>query len=372
MAIGAAAAFSTRPAYAPPRSPSGEVVDIMRNLSKVRRRSREEGAMRALIISEKERINGSVWKGALTHATDKAGNLLVRVPGTGRFVNEASVALQSHLDMVEAVRGAKPDADLTRYFANGVEFERDGEWWYSKGKKTSAGFDDIYGVAISMRMLYRPELQHPPLELVFTVDEEVGFTGASGMELPLTSQVMINLDGERETQTYFGCQGASALAREIYYPGLQLKNGPAIKLGIILTGLKSGHSGGEIHLPRANSVALALETVYFASKLEGVFLKSFSAGDFDYSSRIPDSFSLELILDARAAPHIEVLRRRIRERLLSRLGDFSEENPDEIQIEVEQSWADNPMVLSNALLSSLYRTFKTLPNGVIWCKFFLS
>ncbi|HSI05344.1 MAG TPA: hypothetical protein VLC93_12740, partial [Myxococcota bacterium] len=193
---------------------AGAVLDLFEAFTRLYRPPGEEDAARAA-IEDIVRRSESLWPaGSVSTARDDAGNLLVRLPGTGRFANLAKpVVLQAHMDMVLAVEGAKPGEDLRPYFRQGVKTELvtvDGEQWIrSLGSRTSLGADNALGMAVAARYITDPSIEHPPLELVFTTREEVGLVGARQMRLPLAGRVLFNFDSPGARTITRGCMGSS-------------------------------------------------------------------------------------------------------------------------------------------------------------------
>jgi dipeptidase D len=188
---------------------------------------------------------------------DKVGNIVIRKPATKGYESAKTVILQSHVDMVP-----QKNADVTHDFSkNAIETVIDGDWL--KARATTLGADNGIGCAMMMAVLEDNTLQHPALEALFTVDEEVGMVGANGLEKGfLKGSRMINLDTGEENELRVGCAGG----RDINVT-FQFKESTEIDKGdaafkISLTGLQGGHSGTQIHQGHAN-----------ANKLMNRFLK---------------------------------------------------------------------------------------------------
>jgi len=209
------------------------------------RPSKQEGAMRAYVQEVATRRG-------LAHREDAAGNIVVEVPGRGRLAHAPTLALQSHLDMV-----CEKNSDVAIDFEKDpIVPRRDGDWLYATG--TTLGSDNGIGVAAMLALAESDDVDHGPLELLFTIDEETGLTGA--MELApgmITASTLVNLDTEEEGALYVGCAGGAGTNLTV---PLETMFGAAgrIALEVRLSGLKGGHSGVDIHLQRSNaSQALA-------------------------------------------------------------------------------------------------------------------
>lgn len=188
---------------------------------------------------------------------DKVGNVLIKKPATKGYENAKTVILQSHLDMVP-----QKNADVEHDFAKDpIETFVDGEWL--KARSTTLGADNGVGCAMMMAVLEDDSLQHPAIEALFTIDEEVGMDGANGLEKGfLKGAMMLNLDTEEDGELCIGCAGGMDVNVSFQFkPDKDIpQNDVAFKIS--LRGLKGGHSGTQIHLGRAN-----------ANKLMNRFLK---------------------------------------------------------------------------------------------------
>lgn len=178
---------------------------------------------------------------------DATGNVLVKKPASPGREQRAPVALQSHLDMVHQ-QNAGTNFDFDR---EGIRMVLGDDWVSAEG--TTLGADNGIGVAAMMALLASKEAVHPPLEALFTVDEETGMTGAKGLQGGLMhAKVMLNLDSEDDRELTIGCAGGVdvlATGKPIYVDapaGLEF-------VQLHLSGLTGGHSGMEIHLGRANA-----------------------------------------------------------------------------------------------------------------------
>ena len=133
---------------------------------------------------------------------DEAGNVIIRKPATPGMEDRQTIVLQSHMDMV-CEKNRDIDFDFTK---DAIQTYVDGEWMKAKG--TTLGADDGIGVAMEMALLEANDIEHGPLECVFTRDEETGLTGAEGMHSDfMTGRLLVNLDSEDEGQIFVSCAG---------------------------------------------------------------------------------------------------------------------------------------------------------------------
>lgn len=189
---------------------------------------------------------------------DQGGNLVLRVPGAGRGRRSQPLALQGHMDMV-----CEKDVDVAHDFhRDPIQLRRTTRSIAGKPREvlqaagTTLGSDNGIGCAIMLALALEPELDHPPLELLFTADEEQGMSGALALDASLISaRRLINFDAELEGRVYLSCAGG----RE-QHARWQLDREPRCHddavLRVSVDGLRSGHSGVDIHEGRGNAIAL--------------------------------------------------------------------------------------------------------------------
>lgn len=184
----------------------------------------------------------------LRHRRDELGNVVVWKDASPGYEDHPAVILQGHLDMV-CVKDPGVDHDFTK---DPIRMTVDGDWLRAGG--TSLGGDDGAAAAMMMALLGGDAIPHPPLEAVFTVDEEIGLLGAAGLDCSdLQGRRLINLDSEDEGVLTVGCAGGARCDLEVSLPAREAA-GKVCTLE--LSGLPGGHSGAEIHknIPNANRV----------------------------------------------------------------------------------------------------------------------
>lgn len=200
----------------------------------------------------------------LTVRRDTIGNVFIKKPATPGMENKKKVVLQAHLDMVPQ-KNEDTEHDFTR---DPIQPYIDGEWVTAKG--TTLGSDNGIGMASCLAVLAASDIKHGPIEVLLTIDEEAGMTGAFGLQEGwLEGDILLNTDSEQEGEVYMGCAGGvdATLTFPIVRDAL-----PAdfVTRQLTLKGLKGGHSGADIHTGRAN-----------ANKLLARFLADYTA-DLDY------------------------------------------------------------------------------------------
>lgn len=179
---------------------------------------------------------------------DEAGNVLIRKPATPGMENRKPVVLQGHMDMVP-----QKNADKVHNFeTDPINSYIDGEWVTANG--TTLGADNGIGISSILAILESETLKHGPLEALFTYDEETGMYGALGLQPDLLqAEILLNTDSEQEGELYMSCAGGIDFAASFKYKDEPYIPENEIALKIIISGLKGGHSGVDIHLGRANA-----------------------------------------------------------------------------------------------------------------------
>ncbi len=181
----------------------------------------------------------------LKYAQDADNNVIIWGEGTCGMENHAPVIIQGHMDMV-----CEKDADCPIDMdTEGLDVTHDGNYVFAKG--TTLGGDDGIAVAFALALLEDKSIPHPPLEVVITVDEEVGMLGAASIDMSdLKGRVLLNIDSEDEGIFTVSCAGGATATLSLPVSRRPVQ-GPCVKL--VVDGLQGGHSGVEIHKNRANA-----------------------------------------------------------------------------------------------------------------------
>jgi dipeptidase D len=194
---------------------------------------------------------------------DAAGNMVVKVPATAGHESAPTVVLQGHLDMV-----CEKNSDVEHDFmTEGINVDVDGDWVVAKG--TTLGADNGVGVAAAMAVALDPDAVHGPLEILCTMDEETGLTGAKQLDASMISgRIMINLDTEEDGEIYIGCAGGADIHAQLPLARRRgLMNTVPVQLAV--RGLSGGHSGMDIIENRGNAIKLAVRVILAALE-EGI------------------------------------------------------------------------------------------------------
>lgn len=214
---------------------------IFSDISSIPRESGNEEGIRNYLLS---------W--AVEHGInaikDEVGNVIMKVKATPGYEDYPSIALQGHMDMV-CVKREGSTHDFTK---DPIEVMTDGKYVWAKD--TSLGADNGIAIALALDIFSDEKAEHGPLEGIFTVNEEVGLTGAENVEAKyIDSRRLLNLDSEEEGIFYIGCAGGIEVEGERKCRW-ETAEGESVKIKV--SGLLGGHSGGEIHKERANALKL--------------------------------------------------------------------------------------------------------------------
>lgn len=241
------------------------VFEIFDEITKVPRPSKKEAKIRQYLIDFAKKHNLDV-------KTDEVGNVVMTKPATPGHENAPTVILQGHMDMV------CESNDKSFDFENSpIETEIDGEWVKAKG--TTLGADNGIGVAASLAVLTDPDLVHGPLEALFTVDEETGMTGAFGLgDGMINGDILLNLDSEDDAEIFVGCAGGvDTVCTFTYNRSFAPKDFTYFKIDISKG--QGGHSGGDIHLGRANANKLLARFLFNLSKKYEISIAEIDGGN---------------------------------------------------------------------------------------------
>lgn len=246
-----------------PQSPS-HLWEHFYQFSQIPRPSKAEARIREYVIAEAERC-GMPWK------SDAMDNIVIYVPGTHGMESSAPVVIQNHVDMVTV----KTDDKEHDFHTDPLQLEVVDGWL--KADRTTLGADNGIGCAAALALMSDSSVVHPPLELLFTMDEETGLGGALNLDASLLSgKRMLNLDTEDWGELFIGCAGGRGwdLRRN-----LETESLPDGHVGaeLVINGLAGGHSGVQIHQQLGSAIKLAAQWLHAAAE-QGVRLASFNAG----------------------------------------------------------------------------------------------
>lgn len=226
-----------------------KVWKFFHEITQVPRPSKKEEKILAYLVKFAEDRN-------LKYRTDEVGNLVIEKPATPGYEHLETVILQSHMDMV-----CEKNADKVHDFENdSIRTIIDGEWLHADG--TTLGADNGIGCAAELAILDSDDIEHGPIECLFTMDEETGMTGAMNLKPGFfNGKILLNLDSEDEGELFIGCAGGMGTMAEFAYEKREATD-DYLYFEVKVSGLKGGHSGGEIHIGLGNANKILTRYLY--------------------------------------------------------------------------------------------------------------
>ena len=299
-----------------------------------------------------QHIQGWARDKGLSLTEDKVGNLIIRKSATAGMENRKPVVIQAHLDMVPQ-KNADKVHDFTK---DPIDAYVDGDWVKANG--TTLGADNGIGMASALAILGSDDIKHGPLEVLLTVDEEAGMTGAFGVEAGmLQAEILINTDSEQEGEIYMGCAGG--VDAEFSVPvQWQATAGDVTAFNLSLTGLKGGHSGVNIHLGRGNANKLLARFLADNVAALNIAVAGFNGGSL--RNAIPREASVTLTVPAANLAQLQ-----------QQVADFEALLRQElaaVEPALTLSLTEQPLpqkVLTTATQQRLINLLNVCPNGVM-------
>ena len=286
----------------------------------------------------------------LFYIQDELKNIIIVKNAAEGYESEPAVILQGHMDMV-AVKTAECTIDLQR---EGLQMAVDGDKIYARG--TSLGGDDGIAVAYALAILESTTIKHPKLEVVLTVDEEVGMEGATGIDLSmLTAKRMLNLDSEDEGILLTGCAGG---VRQKCMLLLQQEEQKGFAYKITVTGLLGGHSGVEIHKERGNAIGLLGRVLGEIGRECTFCLVRAEGGEAD--NAIPRKASAVILTAADTAEVLEEIVRRADKEISDELAA----RDSKVRVTLSRLGETRVNCAEEADSKRAVAFLKALPNGV--------
>ncbi len=239
---------------------------IFDEITKVPRPSCHEEQIRAYLL-------GFAEKHGLQAKTDACGNVVIKKAATPGHENAPVVVLQAHMDMV-----AEKNNDVKHDFLKDpIDTYVDGDWVKARG--TTLGADNGIGLAAGLAAMVDPDLEHGPLECLFTVNEEIGLEGAQNLgEGMIEGKILLNLDSEDDGEIFVGCAGGiDTTAVFTYKRSVSPEHFHYFKVSV--DGLLGGHSGSDINAGRANANKLIARFLYECSCSHEVAVSEFNGGN---------------------------------------------------------------------------------------------
>ena len=282
---------------------------------------------------------------------DEVGNILIKKPATPGKENLKTVVLQSHVDMV-----CEKNNDVEHDFlTDPIETIIDGEWLKAKG--TTLGADNGIGVVTELAILAANDIEHGPIECLFTIDEETGLTGAFALkEGFMSGDILLNLDSEDEGELFIGCAGGIDSVGEFHYREVPVPTGYFF-FRVDVKGLKGGHSGGDIHLGRGNANKILNRFLSQTAKKYDMYICEVNGGNL--RNAIPrEAYAIC------AVPHDakEPVRVDLNIFIADIENEFAVSEPD-LKLTL-QSETPRKMAIDQDTSSRLLKTLYAVPHGV--------
>lgn len=291
-------------------------------------------------------------KQKLEAVIDPIGNVVIRKPASPGYEKHRVVILQSHLDMV----CEKNSETVFDFDKDAIRPWIDGNWIKARG--TTLGADDGIGIAAMLAILEATDIPHPPLEALFTIDEETGLTGASGLKPDLLKgRILLNLDSEDEGQLFIGCAGGKDTVASFDLKTEPVPSGSkSFKASI--TGLKGGHSGDEINKGLGNAVKLLNRFLWNAARTFNARVASIDAGNLR-NALAREGFAIFIV----PKDKVEALISYANEYHLILVDELHVTEPD-LKFSLEK--CDTPeFVLSLSLQDKVLNSLYACPHGMI-------
>lgn len=253
-------------------------------ICKVPRPSKKETLITNYITSIAQKLR-------MEYQVDECGNILIRKPATKGFEDAPVVILQSHIDMV-----CEKNSDTIHNFETDPIIPRiEGQWVKATG--TTLGADDGIGIAAQLAILDSDTIEHGPLEMLFTIDEETGLSGAKGLKSDfLKGRILLNLDSEDEGELFIGCAGGRDTKAVFNYSKVTV-NSDFIGFKVQVSGLKGGHSGDDINKGHGNAIKILTRLLWLANQKYEIRISTFKGGNL--RNAIPREAFAEIVIPTR-------------------------------------------------------------------------
>ena len=321
-----------------------EVFTIFDEITKIPRPSKKEEKIRQFILDFAKAHN-------LEAKTDAVGNVAINIPATPGCENAPKVILQGHMDMVCESNDKSFDFTTTP-----ITTIVEGEWVRADG--TTLGADNGIGVAAGLALLTDPNVKHGPVEALFTMDEETGMTGAFNIgEGMIDGDILINLDSEDDAEIFVGCAGGvDTVCTFKYNRTFAPKDFHYLKISV-LNG-QGGHSGGDIHLGRANANKLLCRFLFDVSRNHEVVLSEIDGGNL--RNAIPSAAHAVVGVHASKKDDIAAMFNRY-------VADVKDEYADiEPTLELKLETVDMPdFCVDSETSTAVIRAIYSAPHGVV-------
>ncbi len=318
---------------------------IFEQMSGIPRGSGEEAAVQAMF---------KAWAAerGLPCKEDKVGNLLISIPASKGLEKAKPVLIQGHVDMVcEKNSGTKHD-----FAVDPIKLKIEGDWVTADG--TTLGADNGIGCAMGLALADDPSVKHGPIEVLLTVDEERGLTGAANVGKGFfASRTMINLDSEQDDAIFVGCAGGRDTQYTLKNRGTRAPKDSAGRK-VAISGLLGGHSGLDIHKGRGNAIKILTRALLAAAELMEVRIVEINGGSM--RNAIPREAEAKVVVPS-------AMGRRFKQTvdaMLQRIADEELKGADD-GFRWQVSAVQAPRCLSLDSSRRVLDLLAAIPNGVL-------
>ncbi len=283
---------------------------------------------------------------------DETGNIVAKIPSSAGYESAPIVVLQGHVDMVcEKNKSTNHDFDN-----DGIKLKRQNGWIAAEG--TTLGSDNGIGVAAALALITDKDSVHGPLEILLTVDEETGLTGANNLKPGfINGKILLNLDSEEDGVFYVGCSGGMDTLAKYKIETESAPKGLAA-YNLLVTGLKGGHSGLDINTGRANAIKILARAL---KELEhkDYYIASINGGS--KRNAIPREAEAALFVKPDDVAGFEAILKNMQ----ASLSNEFKTSDSGLKLEFVKSGSDSQNVFAKKLKDKIINTLLALPHGVI-------
>lgn len=331
-------------AHGCPKNSQDRVLEIFEQISAVPRQSKDEERIRIFISDWAARMQFKCLR-------DEVGNVLVKVPASPGLEKKSPIVLQGHMDMVcEKVPESSHD-----FSKDPIRLLQEKQWLRAEG--TSLGADNGIALAVAMAIAEDPLIKHPPLELLFTTDEETGLSGVRGLKPDfLSGKQLINIDSEDEGIFIVGCAGGkdTNMAMPLEYEAFYGEFKPFV---LTVKGMIGGHSGLSIHEERGNAIQVLARVLHEAERKTGARIVGINGGTAH--NAIPRSAVASVFVPSGSVKAFEELVSAVGKALAD---EFKNTDPD-LEATIEEFQPSDDRCMSAHITRKLIQLLLTIHHG---------
>lgn len=334
------------------------VLKIFKEISQYPRPSKKEDKIREYLIA---------WAVArkFPYTVDTVGNCIITAPASAAKRDTASIILQSHMDMV----CEKMPHSRHNFETDPLDIYQDGDWL--RARDTTLGADNGIGMALSLALVDDDAVSHPQTELLFTVDEETGLTGATALAKgAFQSDMLLNLDSEDDAVLIVGCAGGANVSLALEYgenhAAIGESDGVYGYYTVRVSGLSGGHSGVDINKNLGNAIRLGAEimqSIADAFDETDFYIGSITSGTVH--NAIPRDFEFTIAIKADIAQKLRALLDSEMARIQKRLQNNADHITYALDAVVDKSAIRAAPMRARWHIVRLCQLLQALPNGVL-------